>query len=176
MNKAGYTLVEILIVLSILSIIGGISTISYNKYIENFTKQDLHMAGKVFVRSVERCINAVGAWKVKNNLNADIFPCKVLDSTNLKSAFKFTCPAKSDCKPKYNTTSEHYCLFIRTQNHSVVVRINTNNISEYSIFCGNIRFTQGDINIPGFCSKNVPPRLNRIVTGNRNTTAPQCTW
>ena len=55
-NKKGYTLTEILIVLSILGILTGIATVSYRGYNESVQKKDLKLHGELFANMVKNCV------------------------------------------------------------------------------------------------------------------------
>ena len=103
MHKAGFTLIECLLVCALLAILLGISTISYNKWNLSFTKKDLHIAGKVFAKSFKNCISASGGWKIKKVNGTDAFPCKIEDSDpdtlkkKLKDRLNFACPKDATC-------------------------------------------------------------------------------
>ena len=89
-NKKGYTLTEILIVLSILGIVGGIATISYKGYNLSVNKRDLKLHGELFASAVKNCISNYGAWKIKNSPlpgATDIYPCKVPEGLHHNNIF-----------------------------------------------------------------------------------------
>ena len=116
-NKKGYTLTEILIVLSILGILTGIATVSYRGYILSVNKSNLKQAGIMFATAVNTCIQSMGKWEPRTG----IFPCKADNTTELKSKLDFTCPPDATCNPLMNTTKDStgkykykwYCLSIK---------------------------------------------------------------
>lgn len=153
MNKAGYTLIEILLTLAILAILGGISTISYqgyNKITLDHTKKDLHTAGKVFVKAVQNCIMATGGWRVEkatgdpDDSTDDIMPCNTgTDSSKLKKLLKFNCPKDAICTPHVNNSThvnnktKFYCLKISDNKKKLQILsfVNFNNPSHSEIYC-----------------------------------------
>ena len=150
MNKKGYTLTEMLIVLSILGIVGGIATISYKGYNLSVNKRDLKLHGELFASAVKTCISNYGAWKIKNSPlpdATDIFPCKVQDGqhhTRLKTRLNFTCPtddnlAGQGCLTIVNDTEKVFCLVIQKivsgKTLQVITRVHYDNPNNYDIWC-----------------------------------------
>ena len=137
-NKKGYTLTEILIVLSILGIVGGIATISYRGYNESVQKKDLKLHGELFANMVKNCVQGFGGWQPKTN----VFPCKATTKAQLKDKLGFDCPQKATCRVYTNTTKPYYCLSIRKtvsgKKLQVLSRIPYNNPTNYQLWCGQV--------------------------------------
>ncbi len=141
-NKKGYTLTEILIVLSILGILTGIATVSYRGYILSVNKRNLKQAGIMFATAVNTCIQSMGAWSPRPDVTPPLLPCKADDTTELKSKLSFTCPPDATCQVHTNTTDKYYCLSIRKQvsgkRLQVLSRIPYNNPTDNQIWCGQV--------------------------------------
>ena len=143
-NKKGYSLTEILIVLSILGIVGGIATISYKGYNLSVNKRDLKLHGELFASAVKNCISNYGAWKIKNSPlpgATDIYPCKIPEGLNhqiLKKRLNFTCPSDW-CYTIVNATEKVFCLKIQKRvsgkTLQVITRVHYDNPNTYDIWC-----------------------------------------
>ena len=187
MTKAGYTLIEILVTLSLIAILIGIATISYNNYVVSMTRKDMHNHGKVFVLSVQNCIAGAGGWTINRrdaanrNFKIPENPCDVSDpdpdevKKNLKTKLNFDCPFKSDdpgvganadCLAEFISNTKHYCLSIQREikgkKHQVFVNINPNNTSDYKIYCGEITGNQDNGNPYPYRK----PRINTCKANN----------
>ena len=149
-NKKGYTLTEILIVLSILGIITGIATVSYRGYILSVNKSNLKQAGIMFATAVNTCIQSMGAWSPRPDVTPPLLPCKADNTTELKSKLDFTCPPDATCNPLMNPDKDSngkykykwYCLSISKEvsgkKLQVLTRIPYDNPSDYQIWCGQV--------------------------------------
>ena len=148
-NKKGYTLTEILIVLSILGILTGIATVSYRGYNESVQKKDLKLHGELFANMVKNCVQGFDGWENPTG----VFPCAVPDGihhTNLKNKLNFTCPADSaseGCATKTNNDKKFFCLMIQKKVSGkilkVITRVQYNNPSNYDIWCSKETPEQG---------------------------------
>ena len=95
--ESGFTLVEILIGMGILSIISSIAIVQYRGYIQDVEKKDLYNSSVLFASKVNSCITSVGAWKVTKSDGTQSKPCKATSTAELKSKLGYTCPADADC-------------------------------------------------------------------------------
>ena len=137
-NKKGYTLIEILMVLTLIAIVSGIATISYRGYNLSVNKKDLKLHGELFANMVKNCVYGFGGWQP----NPGIFPCKADDTAQLKSKLTFTCPPDATCQAHTNPGDKYYCLSIRKQvsgkKLQVLTRIPYNNPTDNQIWCGEV--------------------------------------
>ena len=155
-RKAGYTLVEILLTIGILSIISGVAYVSYQDQTLRASKNDLKIHAELFASAVKNCISINGGWAIKlldqsgapsNNI---VTPCEAKgnNQTELKEALKkkldFTCPAEADCFTftKINNAPRHqyHCLSIQKEvsgkKLQVLSRVSYKTPGEYQIWCG----------------------------------------
>ncbi len=160
MNKAGFTLIEILVGMGILAILTGIATVSYRGYILDVEKRELKNAGILFATAVNTCIKAKGWTRYRYTQGSETCPtskpkdpciavqaCKATTSAELEKKLNFTCPAgATTCKvwTKENQTEErhkYHCLSIQKEvkgkKLQVVVRVSYVNPSNYQILCGD---------------------------------------
>ncbi len=141
-NKKGYTLTEILMVLSILGILTGIATVSYRGYILSVNKRNLKQAGIMFATAVNTCIQSMGAWSPRPDVTPPLLPCKADNTAELKSKLSFTCPPEATCQVHTNDTKKYYCLSIKKEvsgkKIQVITRLTYNNPSDYQVWCGQV--------------------------------------
>ncbi len=141
-NKKGYTLIEILMVLTLIGIVSGIATVSYRGYNFNIQERDLKLSGKLFANAVKNCIGIVGGWSVIRSDGTTITPCKADDTAELKSKLSFTCPPDATCDVHTQNSYKYYCLSISKtvsgKKLQVLTRIPYNNPTDYQIWCGQV--------------------------------------
>ncbi len=142
--NAGYTLVEILVTIGILSIISGVAYVSYRDQTLRASKNDFKTHAKLFASSVKNCISINGGWEItllKTDgtvpTNADISsdstrylkkPCEATGTTqealkkDLKKKLGFTCPADATCITQTRSNNkndpakhQYYCLSIQQE-------------------------------------------------------------
>ena len=176
-NKKGYTLTEILIVLSILGILTGIATVSYRGYILSVNKSNLKQAGIMFATAVNTCIQNNGGWIIHRYTQGTetcppgktepcivMTPCKADEANNtdddtnkLKLKLDFTCPLGAICKTwaktKQNDNSKnYYCLSISKEvsgkKLQVITRVAWHNPSDYQVLCNEITGSYMDLSGP----------------------------
>ena len=129
-NK-GYTLVEILVTIGILSIISGVAYVSYQDQVLRASKNDLKIHAELFASSVKNCIAISGGWEIEllttagEPGGAPDYPCDTHDNDldkekeNLKSMLDFTCPADATCEtythgnPGGGDKFKYHCLSIK---------------------------------------------------------------
>ena len=130
-RKAGYTLVEILLTIGILSIISGVAYVSYRGYTLDVNKKDLKLHAELFASAVKNCISISGGWKIElltpsgESGGAPAYPCNTHDNDldkekeKLKSMLDFTCPADATCEtythgnPGGGDKFKYHCLSIK---------------------------------------------------------------
>ena len=148
-KNTGYTLVEILITLSILSILSGVAYVSYQGYNLNVNKKDLKTHAELFARAVQKCISVNGKWSVTGLSQAGvpdspIKPCEATTPAELKSMLGFDCPAGATCETYTHGNTggddsfKYYCLSIKKtvsgKKLQVLSRISYKT-SNYQIWC-----------------------------------------
>ncbi len=195
-NKKGYTLIEILMVLSILGILTGIATVSYRGYILSVNKRNLKQAGIMFATAVNTCIQSMGKWEPRTG----IFPCKADESNNqdddtdkLKSKLDFICPIDAICKTwaknkQSDNSKNYYCLSIMKEvsgkKLQVITRVPWHNPSEpYQVLCNEITGSYMDLSGPT-CKKASQKKLKdkgfakEIIKadGNKVVQIIPCQW
>ena len=140
MSKKGFSLIEVLVTLSILGIMTGIATVSYQGYKLDITKRELKNSGMMFATVINTCVRSMGGWQPRQN----IFPCKAETTEELKSKLNFTCPVGATCDVHThgNTTADRYryhCLSIQKEvsgkKLQVITRVSYDNPSNYQILC-----------------------------------------
>ncbi len=143
-SRLGWTIVEILVTLSLIGIIGGIATVSYKGSILDSTKKNLNNAGKLFASAVNSCVQTSGGkWEKKRFSKStescggkpepckEFNPCEVLSpasptpsdltalKNNLKKKLGWTCPPKATCKTHSKQHPElrhqYHCLSIEQE-------------------------------------------------------------
>ena len=136
--NAGYTLVEILLTIGILSIISGVAYVSYRGHTLNANKNDLKIHAELFASAVKNCIAINGGrWaitllKPDGTVPTDAevsqyikTPCEARGTTqkaikdDLKKKLDFTCPADATCEtythgnPGGGDKFKYHCLSIK---------------------------------------------------------------
>ncbi len=161
-NKKGYTLTEILIVLSILGILTGIATVSYRGYILSVNKSNLKQSSIMFATAVNTCIQNNGSWIIhrytqgtetcpvdKADPCIEMTPCKADNTAELRDKLSFNCPPDATCNtavhgnPSRGPRYQYYCLSIEKEvsgkKLQVITRVPWHNPSEpYQILCNEI--------------------------------------
>ena len=165
-TNTGYTLVEILVTIGILSIISGVAYVSYQDQTLRANKNDLKIHAELFASSVKNCIAISGKWaitllkpdgtvpteaEVSQSQSQYIkTPCEARGTTqdaikdDLKKKLDFTCPADADCFTftKINNAPRHryHCLSIQKEvsgkKLQVLSRVSYDDPSNYQIWCG----------------------------------------
>ena len=167
-NKKGYTLIEILMVLTLIGIVSGIATVSYRGYNFNIQERDLKLSGKLFANAVKNCIGIVGGWSVIRSDGTTITPCKADDTAELKSKLSFDCPPDATCYVHTQTSYKYYCLSIQKEvsgkKLQVLSRVPYNNPTDYQIWCGQVSayLTLGGKTCkqsPGWTVSQGPPKV-----------------
>ena len=142
MNKRGYTLTEILLVLGLLSMLGSVATVTYRGHNLDIEKQNLKNAGELFAGAVRTCISASGGWDIDRPDGTNVKPCNTI------AKLDYTCPAGATCNPlihpnAYDPDSDHrkyYCLNIKKEvsgkHLQVMVRFTWLKPNDYEIWCG----------------------------------------
>ncbi len=186
-NKKGYTLTEILIVLSILGILTGIATVSYRGYILSVNKRNLKQAGIMFATAVNTCIQNNGGWIIhrytqgaetcptgKTEPCIVMTPCKAEQKptqnnthAELKSKLSFNCPPDATCKPfahgnPIRDSWRYYCLSISKEvsgkKLQVIIRVAWHDPSDYQVLCNEITGSYINLSSPT-CKKGGPGAL-----------------
>ena len=172
-TRKGFSLIEMLIVISLLSILFGIAFVSYSAYIKNATLSNMRKIAEAFPNVVNTCVTSSG-WEVTRPDGTLVHPCNTLERLD------FVCPiAKKDCPnsgwpttccnlwvdPSH--THSYICLDVRSelkgkkhQLHVVVHRGDTNN---YKVSCAEISGTYTDLNTTADCDPG-------------NTALTDCDW
>ena len=169
-NKKGYTLTEILIVLSILGILTGIATVSYRGYILSVNKRNLKQAGIMFATAVNTCIQSMGSWQPRSD-QPTLLPCKADNTAELKSKLSFNCPPDATCSTHTNSLSmpnphdkyRYYCLDIKKEvsgkNLHIVTRVSYINPNNYEIWCGENPVSPFNIKNDRVCRRGAPNHM-----------------
>ena len=121
MSKSGYTLLEILIALGLLSILSSIAVVQYRDSILDVEKRDLKASALLYATKVETCINVVGGWTKYQGLCKEEPPASDAPqgtrSTQPSKKLNYTCPAGATCEFwSYNHTTgtddtlRYHCL------------------------------------------------------------------
>ena len=147
MSKSGFTLLEILIGIGLLSILSSIAVVQYQGYILDVEKKELYNSSVRFASRVNACITSVGEWGVTKPDGTKATPCKAETTAALKSKLNYTCPADSTCEfysRDHTTTTDnnlrYHCLSIKNEDKKlqVIILIPYDNPSDYEIWCGEI--------------------------------------
>ncbi len=121
-TKAGFTLTEVLVTLTLVGILSGIATVSYRSTKVDNEKRNIKSSSQMWVGNLSTCIVSNGGWKLCQRCTdpADqtecptpnppcqagkklVFPCKAEGSTqteikkNLKKILNYDCPTDADC-------------------------------------------------------------------------------
>ncbi len=194
-KNAGYTLIEILVTIGILSIISGVAYVSYNDQVLRANKNDLKIHAELFASSVKNCISINGGWSVgvlnsAGEPDGTIKPCNTDDRTDpskekdkLKSKLDFTCPADAECFTFTRTNKNpddnknFTCLYIEKEvsgkKLQMISRVQWSNPSYYQILCGEVTaYVQKG---PTTCKKSKHSHLVTAGLADANG-IKECNW
>ena len=73
-NK-GYTLIEILVTISLMSIIAGTTIITYKNQNKNQTKKNIEQSTRNFTANVANCVTSSGGWHITRTENKTQTQC-----------------------------------------------------------------------------------------------------
>ena len=159
MSRSGYTLLEMLIVLGLLSILSSIAVIQYRDSRQDTEKRNLKDSALLYATRVDTCIKVVGGWpKYRNKRTGETCdhgktqdPCKVMckevSSTTPSPKLNYTCPAGATCEFFTHGTPtrdvwRYHCLSIKKtvsgKKLQVVTVIPYDNPSDYQIWCAEL--------------------------------------
>ena len=137
-NNIGYTLLEILVAISLLAILVSISFVSYRSVTKNIALKNLKQVSELFPTTFNNCITSSG-WEIVRPDKSVIFPCSDSDSSTALKKIDYTCPEGSTCVFHSNNTDEYVCLNVqkkvRGNNYEIQVIVNRNNKNDYKILC-----------------------------------------
>ena len=150
MSKSGFTLLEILIGLGLLSILSSIAVVQYQGYILDVEKRELYNSSVRFASRVNACITSVGQWADGTPFNTAKKPCKALTKEDLKKKLDYTCPPDAECvafEHSSNSTTtpqaegRYYCLSIKKKVSDkylqVIAQVRWDMQNDYTILCSD---------------------------------------
>ena len=136
-RSKGYTLMEILIVIGLISILAGISVVSYRSTINTVTLRQFRDQASLFLTSFESCM-ASSSWEVDHPSAGMTYPCSTKDKMG------YVCPPDAskcnDIKDSANdSTVDHICLDlgqkIKGKNYQVYIIVNIENTAKNKLVC-----------------------------------------
>ena len=157
MSRSGYTLLEMLIVLGLLSILSSIAVIQYRDSRQDTEKRNLKDSALLYATKIETCISVVGGWTKYQGLCKEVSPTTPGTlSKQPSSKLKYTCPSGATCEfwsydhtTSTDDTLRYHCLSIKTEvsgkKLQVITLIPYDNPSDYEIWCGEVSGTYQDI-------------------------------
>ena len=174
-SQFGFSLIEILISLAIMTILAGISTVSYRGYKLNITKKMLKQSGDLFASAVQTCIFNVGGWEYTPATGSPTTPCYATSPTELQSKLNFTCPVDATCRAWSNLNPsqpldkyKYYCLSIEKEvsgkKLQVFTRVAWHKPSVYEVLCGEMQSSYMPINHQGKCRRTAYNNLSAELT------------
>ncbi len=146
-NK-GFSLIEILVTLSLIAILSSIAVVNYTGYTKLVELRSLVTAGEVFVAKLNNCISTSG-WSVKKVDGTPLAAC-YKDTTNDADFIRetleiigFTCPPDVTCKVVLDNATKkdasHICLdmrkTIRGKNYQLLITVEKDNRNHYRFAC-----------------------------------------
>ena len=153
-SQRGVSLIEVLITLTILSLLAGIATVSYSGHRVNVTKSMMKKSALMFVSSVQSCIAKLGnRWVyIRPGVGGrKSTPCKADNTAELQSKLDFTCPAEATCSTyardatantPLSASFKYYCLSITKEVSGkmlqVIVRVPWEKPGDYQTLCNEI--------------------------------------
>lgn len=160
--RRGFSLVEMLIVISLLSILFGIAFVGYSAYIKNVTLKNMRKIAEAFPNVVNTCVTSSG-WKVTlPDGTTTVNPCD--DLTKLD----FVCPISADGCPNSGWTNKCCDLWVDPGNHSYIcldvrvemsgkkyqlhVVVNRGDTNDYKISCAEEVPNYTDLNTTADCN------------------------
>ena len=139
----GYTLMELLLVVGLISIIAGISVWSYRPVVNTVTLRQIRDKASFFLTNFESCISSSG-WTVDHPSGTTMYPCSNIDKIG------YICPHEaSECKvvkgptdgdtDAINAVTEHICLdlgqTVKGENYQVYIVIDITNVARNKLAC-----------------------------------------
>ena len=151
--KKGMSTLELVITLTIISIVSGIAFINMqNTFIES-EKRTLYTQAETFASFLGSCIKLSGGWKLFKN-GVSYYPCKANNTTDLKKMLNFECPKDATCDTHTHyrgeegpgwTVKDHYkynCLNMQKeksgQKLQVLTIVHFERPQSYEIWCGEV--------------------------------------
>ena len=91
-QKKGYTLIELLTAIAIMSILAGVTVVTTRGQNLTQTKKDLKRSAMLFETKLATCASSAGSWTVAKTA------CYNATKATFFKNLNYTCPAQSDCK------------------------------------------------------------------------------
>lgn len=152
-SKQGYTLIELLTVLALISILTGVTVFTYKKTDITQTKKSLLRLARMFETKAASCVSSSG-WQIDrkkaDGTTETILPC------NTKEKIGFDC--KSPQCPALVVNDNALCLSIQKEisgnKYQIITRLTKTNPSfKPQFICGEVSSFL-DITDPRFCKKS----------------------
>ena len=153
--KTGYSLLEVLVVISLFIILSSIGVVNYGKYQKRTTLKMMRDVSETFPHVVKTCITASG-WKIIRPNGTTVYPCNDLDEIG------YSCPESSTCNFWPNSspppTTDYVCLDVRRvikgKKYQVHVIANKKDSSDYEVRCGKEIATYTNLRSTTACQTN----------------------
>ena len=133
-NQVGFTLLEVLIVIALLSILVSISFVGYRTVTKATELKNLKQLSELFPNALGNCIASSG-WEVTRLDGTTIKPCTTIQKID------YVCPEKATCTFHNNDTDKYVCLNIkkkiRGNQYEIHVIVNRNNRNDYKTLCSD---------------------------------------
>ena len=170
-TQTGFTLLEMLIAISLFAILISISFVNYRAITKKLTLKNLKQVSVLFPTRLNTCITS-SSWKVTRPDGTNIYPCTDTDSAEAFSKIGYTCPedtspADSTCNFLNNDTDGYVCLNvqkkIRGKTYEIHIIVNRDNRNDYKILCAE------DVTTP----ENLSTSICNDSTGSSYS---ECDW
>ena len=152
-TQAGFSLLEVMFVVSLIVILGSIVVVNYKPHIDAVKLKQLKEISELFPKMLQVCVTASGGWEITRPDETTVQPCDTLEKID------FICPPSSksaifECTLYENSADGYICLDLRKKDkkdrkYQVYTIAEKSNVNNYKVLCNKevASYTSLDDNI-----------------------------